>query len=53
MQFKLRRTNYGARAAREFAQTELLPGVIERDELQQFPYNLVKKWEHWVLWASW
>ena len=24
-------------AAREFAQTELLPGVIERDELQQFP----------------
>ena len=30
-------------AAREFAQTELLPGVIERDELQQFPDNLVKK----------
>lgn len=29
--------------AREFAQTELLPGVIERDELQQFPDNLVKK----------
>ena len=29
-------------AAREFAQTELLPGVIERDELQQFPDNLVK-----------
>ena len=24
-------------AAREFAQTELLPGVIERDELQKFP----------------
>jgi len=30
-------------AAREFAQNELLPGVIERDELQQFPDNLVKK----------
>ena len=30
-------------AAREFAQTELLPGVIERDELQKFPDNLVKK----------
>ena len=30
-------------AAREFAQTELLPGVIERDENQQFPDNLVKK----------
>lgn len=30
-------------AAREFAQTELMPGVIERDELQQFPDNLVKK----------
>lgn len=30
-------------AAREFAQTELLPGVIERDELQKFPHNLVKK----------
>ena len=24
-------------AAREFAQTELLPGVIERDEHQKFP----------------
>ena len=30
-------------AAREFAQTELFPGVIERDELQKFPHNLVKK----------
>ena len=30
-------------AAREFAQTELLPGVIERDEFQKFPDNLVKK----------
>ena len=30
-------------AAREFAQTELLPDVIERDELQKFPHNLVKK----------
>ncbi|WP_027138423.1 acyl-CoA dehydrogenase [Gaetbulibacter saemankumensis] len=30
-------------AARNFAQTELLPGVIERDEKQQFPDTLVKK----------
>ncbi|PSG87350.1 acyl-CoA dehydrogenase [Aurantibacter aestuarii] len=30
-------------AAREFARTELLPGVIERDEKQQFPHELVKK----------
>lgn len=30
-------------AARDFAQTELLPGVIERDEKQQFPDELVKK----------
>ena len=30
-------------AAREFAQTELLPGVIARDEAQEFPDNLVKK----------
>lgn len=30
-------------AARDFAQTELLPGVIERDEMQKFPDELVKK----------
>ena len=30
-------------AARDFAQTELRPGVIRRDELQEFPDNLVKK----------
>ena len=30
-------------AARDFAQTELLPGVIERDENQHFPSELVKK----------
>ncbi|MCF1191478.1 acyl-CoA dehydrogenase [Mangrovimonas sp. AS39] len=30
-------------AARDFANTELLPGVIERDEKQQFPKELVKK----------
>ena len=29
--------------ARDFAQTELLPGVIERDENQHFPDELVKK----------
>src|SRR3954466_6103128 len=30
-------------AAREFAQTELLPGVIERDEQQKFPAEQIKK----------
>ncbi len=30
-------------AARDFAQNELLPGVIERDEKQEFPDELVKK----------
>ncbi|RRQ47441.1 acyl-CoA dehydrogenase [Maribacter algicola] len=30
-------------AARDFAQNELLPGVIERDELQKFPKEEVKK----------
>ncbi|MCM5661775.1 acyl-CoA dehydrogenase [Galbibacter mesophilus] len=30
-------------AARDFAKTELLPGVIERDEKQEFPTEQVKK----------
>ena len=30
-------------AARDFAQTELLPGVIERDENQSFPHEQIKK----------
>ncbi|MBD0778656.1 acyl-CoA dehydrogenase family protein [Maribacter sp. ANRC-HE7] len=30
-------------AAREFAQNELLPGVIERDEAQRFPTEQVKR----------
>ncbi len=30
-------------AARDFARTELLPGVIERDNLQKFPAEQVKK----------
>jgi alkylation response protein AidB-like acyl-CoA dehydrogenase len=30
-------------AARDFAQNELLPGVIERDEKQEFPYDQVKQ----------
>jgi alkylation response protein AidB-like acyl-CoA dehydrogenase len=30
-------------AARDFAQTELLPGVIERDEIQAFPAEQIKK----------
>ena len=30
-------------AARDFAQSELLPGVIERDETQTFPHEQIKK----------
>ena len=30
-------------AARDFAQQELLPGVIERDETQKFPTEQIKK----------
>ena len=30
-------------AARDFAQTELLPGVIDRDERQEFPVEQIKK----------
>jgi len=30
-------------AARDFARTELLPGVIERDEKQEFPTEQIKK----------
>ena len=30
-------------AARDFAQTELLPGVIERDSEQKFPAEQIKK----------
>ena len=30
-------------AARDFAQTELLPGVIERDEKQEFPAAQIQK----------
>jgi alkylation response protein AidB-like acyl-CoA dehydrogenase len=31
------------KAARDFARTELLPGVIERDEHQKFPVEQIKK----------
>ena len=30
-------------SAREFAQTELLPGVIDRDENKTFPKEQIKK----------
>ncbi|MCO6359704.1 alkylation response protein AidB-like acyl-CoA dehydrogenase [Roseivirga pacifica] len=44
MNFELTEEQLAVRdAAREFAQTELLPGVIERDEKQQFPAEQVKK----------
>ncbi len=31
------------KAARDFAQSELLPGVIERDEKMEFPHAQVNK----------
>ncbi|MDO6760915.1 acyl-CoA dehydrogenase family protein [Tamlana sp. 2_MG-2023] len=44
MDFKLSEEHIMIRdAARDFAQTELLPGVIERDTNQHFPDELVKK----------
>ncbi|WMI70346.1 acyl-CoA dehydrogenase [Mangrovimonas sp. YM274] len=44
MDFKLTEEHIMIRdAARDFAQTELLPGVIERDNKQEFPDELVKK----------
>lgn len=44
MNFELTEEQLAVReAARDFAQTELLPGVIERDEKQQFPAEQVKK----------
>ena len=44
MDFKLSEEHKMIRdAAREFAQTELLPGVIERDNKQEFPETLVRK----------
>ncbi|HKR04701.1 MAG TPA: acyl-CoA dehydrogenase [Bacteroidia bacterium] len=44
MQFELTEEQLMIRkAARDFAQAELLPGVIERDEQQKFPKEQVKK----------
>ncbi|TAF32007.1 MAG: acyl-CoA dehydrogenase [Cytophagales bacterium] len=44
MNFQLTEEQIAVRdAAREFAQKELLPGVIERDEKQEFPYEQIKK----------
>jgi alkylation response protein AidB-like acyl-CoA dehydrogenase len=44
MNFSLTEEHMAVRdAAREFAQSELLPGVIERDEAQKFPLEQVKK----------
>ena len=34
-------------ATREFAQKELLPGVIDRDEKQKFPKEQIEKWDTW------
>ena len=44
MDFKLTEEHLMIRdAARDFAKNELLPGVIERDEKQEFPTEQVKK----------
>ncbi len=44
MEFKLSEEQLMIRqAARDFANTECLPGVIERDEHQKFPYDQVMK----------
>jgi len=44
MHFELSEENLMIRqAARDFAQTELKPGVIERDEHQKFPAEQVKR----------
>jgi alkylation response protein AidB-like acyl-CoA dehydrogenase len=44
MEFKLSEEHEMIRqAARDFAQNELLPGVIERDEKQEFPAEQIKK----------
>src|SRR6056300_1035388 len=44
MNFKLTEEHLAVQqAARDFAQTELLPGVIERDEQQRFPAEEIKK----------
>lgn len=44
MNFELSEEQLAVReAARNFAQTECLPGVIERDELQKFPKEQIKK----------
>ena len=44
MNFELTEEQMAVRdAARDFAQTELLPGVIERDEKQEFPAEQIKK----------
>lgn len=44
MDFQLTDEHYAVRdAARDFAQKELLPGVIERDEHQSFPKEQIKR----------
>lgn len=44
MEFQLTEEQIAVRdAARDFARTELLPGVIERDEHQKFPTEQVRK----------
>src|SRR6476660_7871424 len=44
MEFRLTEEQMMIRqAARDFANNECLPGVIERDELQKFPYDQVMK----------
>jgi alkylation response protein AidB-like acyl-CoA dehydrogenase len=51
MQFELTEEQIAVRdAARDFANMELLPGVIERDTEGKFPREQIKKMANWVLW---
>ena len=39
------------KTAREFANLELLPGAVERDENKFGQKMLLIKWQNWVLWV--
>ena len=39
------------KTSREFADTELAPGVVERDEKKIWPKEGIKKWLSLDLWA--
>ena len=39
------------KTSREFADTELAPGVVERDDKKYGPKRVLKKWLNLDLWA--